>query len=131
MIENSLCGFTKAKACRTNLLTFCDEMMSFTDEGRAVYVVCLDFGKVFNVVKLEGYGLNREKKGLCLLVQYPAKRQLPAIPQKADHWDQCYVFIHKMTSVQVRQEALIISCSAELYRKGGALLEVTHRKDER
>jgi len=40
-------------------VTFCDEVMGSTDEGRAVCVVCLDCSKVFDLVSSERYGLNR------------------------------------------------------------------------
>ncbi|PKU36582.1 rna-directed dna polymerase from mobile element jockey-like [Limosa lapponica baueri] len=43
-------GFTKGKSCLTNLITFCDEMAGWVDEGRAVDVVYLDFSKAFDTV---------------------------------------------------------------------------------
>lgn len=66
VIWNSLHGFTKGKACLTNANAFCDEMMGSTYEGRAVCAVCLDFSKVFDVARLERYGLNRQEQKLVL-----------------------------------------------------------------
>ena len=59
VIGNSLHGFTKGKACLTNPIAFCDEMMGSTNERRAVCGVCLDLSKVFDIARLERYGLNR------------------------------------------------------------------------
>jgi len=39
-------GFTKAKSCLTNLINFYNEMTGLVDEGRAVYVVYLNFDTV-------------------------------------------------------------------------------------
>lgn len=43
----------------TNLISFCGKMTHLVDEGKAIDVVCLDFGKDFDILleRLAAYGL--------------------------------------------------------------------------
>ncbi|CAM5123810.1 unnamed protein product [Eretmochelys imbricata] len=65
VIRNSQHGFTKGKSCLTNLIAFYDEITGSVDEGKAVDMLFLDFGKTFDAVshsilvsKLKRYGLD-------------------------------------------------------------------------
>jgi len=50
LVGKSVQGFIKGKSCQTDLITFSNKITSFVDMGRAVHVVCLDCGKVFDTV---------------------------------------------------------------------------------
>ena len=64
-IKRSQHGFMKGRSCLTNLISFYDKMTRLLDEGKAVDVVYLDFGKTFDTVphrilteKLAAHGLD-------------------------------------------------------------------------
>ncbi|KAJ7403507.1 hypothetical protein WISP_150521 [Willisornis vidua] len=50
VIRSSQHGFTKDILCFTNMLVFHNETTTWTDEGRAVDIVYLDYSKAFNTV---------------------------------------------------------------------------------
>ena len=50
VVRSSQHGFTKGKSCLTSLRAFCDGMTRWAEEGRAVDVVSLGFGKAFDTV---------------------------------------------------------------------------------
>ncbi|PKU44762.1 glycerol kinase [Limosa lapponica baueri] len=52
-IRSSRHGFTKEKSCLTNPIAFFDSMTGWTDEGRLVDVVYLDFSKAFNTISFQ------------------------------------------------------------------------------
>jgi len=63
-IRPSQHGFVKGGLCLTNLISFYDQVTHLVDEGKAVDVVCLGFGKAFDTVshsilleKLAAHGL--------------------------------------------------------------------------
>ena len=69
-IRPSQHGFAKGRSCLTNLISFYDLVTRLVDEGKAVDVVCLDFGKAFDTVshglllqKLAARGLDRYTLG--------------------------------------------------------------------
>uniref|UniRef100_A0A8B9VYB8 Reverse transcriptase domain-containing protein n=1 Tax=Anas zonorhyncha TaxID=75864 RepID=A0A8B9VYB8_9AVES len=49
-IRPSQHGFMKGRSCLTNLISFCDKVTRWVDEGKAVDVVYLDFSKAFDSV---------------------------------------------------------------------------------
>ena len=49
-IRPSQHGFTNARSCLTNLISFYDKVTQLVDEGQAVDVVYLDFSKAFDTV---------------------------------------------------------------------------------
>jgi len=64
-IGHSQHGIMKGRSCWTNLIYFYDKVTCLVDEGKAVDVVCLEFGKVFDTVshsilleKLAAHGLD-------------------------------------------------------------------------
>jgi len=49
-IRPSQHGFMKGRSCLTNLISFYDQVTCLEDAGKAVDVVCLDFGRAFDTV---------------------------------------------------------------------------------
>uniref|UniRef100_A0A493TTX5 Reverse transcriptase domain-containing protein n=1 Tax=Anas platyrhynchos platyrhynchos TaxID=8840 RepID=A0A493TTX5_ANAPP len=49
-IRRSQHGFMEGRSCLTNLISFCDKVMRWVDEGKAVDMVYLDFSKAFDTV---------------------------------------------------------------------------------
>ena len=66
-IRPSQHGFAKGRSCLTNLISFYDLVTRLVDEGKAVDVVCLDFGKAFDTVS---HGLLLQKLAVCGLDRY-------------------------------------------------------------
>ena len=50
VIQDSQYGFTKGKSYLTNLVTIYDEATTSAIKGRAMDVICLDFGKALDTV---------------------------------------------------------------------------------
>ena len=50
VIRNSQHGFTKGRSCLTNPIAFCDGVIGWVKEGRAVDIVSLYFSKAFDTV---------------------------------------------------------------------------------
>lgn len=50
VIRNSQHGFIKGKSYLTSLISFCGEMTTLLDKGRAVDIVFQDFSKAFDAV---------------------------------------------------------------------------------
>jgi len=49
-IRPSQHGLMKGRSCLTNLISFYDQVKRLVDEGKAVYVIYLDFSKAFYTV---------------------------------------------------------------------------------
>uniref|UniRef100_A0A8C3KCP4 Reverse transcriptase domain-containing protein n=1 Tax=Calidris pygmaea TaxID=425635 RepID=A0A8C3KCP4_9CHAR len=65
-IRASQHGFRKGRSCLTNLISFYDHVTHFLNEGKAVDIVYLDFGKAFDTVphgvlleKLANHGIDK------------------------------------------------------------------------
>ncbi|PKU28331.1 rna-directed dna polymerase from mobile element jockey-like [Limosa lapponica baueri] len=65
-IRASQHGFMKGRSCLTNLISFYDHVTHLLNAGKAVDVVYLDFGKVFDTIphsvlleKLENHGIDK------------------------------------------------------------------------
>ncbi|PKU40409.1 rna-directed dna polymerase from mobile element jockey-like [Limosa lapponica baueri] len=65
-IRASQHGFMKGRSCLTNLISFYDHVTQPQDRGKAVDVICLDFGKAFDTVphsilleKLVNHGIDK------------------------------------------------------------------------
>jgi len=70
VMKSSQHGFTNEKSCLTYLEAFYDRMTGWTDEGRAVDIVYLDFNKVFDTIshnihidQLKKYGIDKWTEG--------------------------------------------------------------------
>ena len=77
MIRPSQHGFIKDSSCLTKLISFYDKVTHLVDEGKAVDVVYLDFGKAFDTIshgilleKLAAHGLD-----VCMLSWFKKKKK--------------------------------------------------------
>ena len=64
LINLSQHGFLKAKSCLTNVLCFLEEITKWVDDGSPIYVIYLDFLKVFDNVPHQRLILKLKSNGM-------------------------------------------------------------------
>uniref|UniRef100_A0A8B9E1L1 Reverse transcriptase domain-containing protein n=1 Tax=Anser cygnoides TaxID=8845 RepID=A0A8B9E1L1_ANSCY len=64
VVRSSQHGFTKGKSCLTNLIAFYEDITRWTDDGKAVGVVYLDFSKAFDTLSHSILAAKARKCGL-------------------------------------------------------------------